>query len=281
MRLTTIRLDGGTAAGRVDGDTITVLPYPDVGGLLAAGDGWRELAAAPGPARPLAGADFAPLVPRPEKIVCVGVNYRDHAQEAGLTVPEYPTIFAKYSRALIGAGDDVALTPHSAAVDWEVELGVVIGATVRDVTPAQALDAVAGYTIVNDVSVRDWQLRTSQFLSGKTFEGTTPVGPFLVTPDEVDHARALAMTCTVDGRVVQRGSTADMLFPVAEIVSFLSRIITLVPGDLIATGTPAGIGAARKPPVFLADGQTVSCAIEGLGEQVNVCRLPQPAGVGA
>ncbi|WP_194916654.1 fumarylacetoacetate hydrolase family protein [Catenulispora rubra] len=278
MRLTTIRVGDGTAAGRVDADTITVLPYADVGELLAAGPDWRERAGAAGPTRELAGADFAPLVPRPEKIVCVGVSYRDHAEEAGLAIPEYPTIFAKYARALIGAGDEIALTPHSQAVDWEVELGVVIGTAVRDADPDEALEAVAGYTIVNDVSVRDWQLRTSQFLAGKTFEGTTPVGPFLVTPEEVDHARALVLTCTVDGEVMQRGCTEDLVFPVARIVSFLSRIITLVPGDLIATGTPAGIGAARKPPVFLRDGQKVRCAIEGLGEQVNLCRSPAVAG---
>ncbi|MCW3840926.1 fumarylacetoacetate hydrolase family protein [Micromonospora yasonensis] len=272
MRLTTIRRDGDTFAGRVEGGEVVLLPFRDVGELLASGADWRERAAAPtAPSVPLAGADFAPLTPRPEKIICVGVNYASHIAEVGLPTPEHLTIFAKYSRSLIGAYDDIVLPPQSHAVDWEVELGVVIGRPVRHANPEEALAAVAGYTIVNDVTMRDWQLRTSQFLQGKTFEASTPVGPFLVTPDEVDHARALDMTCAVDDTVMQKASTGELLFPVGEIIAYLSSIITLVPGDLIATGTPAGIGAARKPPVFLAAGQTLRTGIAGLGEQANRC----------
>ncbi|SBT54964.1 fumarylacetoacetate hydrolase family protein [Micromonospora narathiwatensis] len=272
MRLTTIRLDGGTYAGRVTGDRVILLPFRDVGELLASGPDWQERAAgAAAPTVSLAEVEFAPLTPRPEKIICVGVNYADHIAEVGLPTPEHLTIFAKYSRSLIGPYDDILLPPQSHAVDWEVELGVVIGSPVRHADAEQALAAVAGYTVVNDVTMRDWQLRTSQFLQGKTFEASTPVGPFLVTPDEVDHARDLDMTCAVDDSVVQKSTTAAMLFPVGEIISYVSSIITLVPGDLIATGTPAGIGAARKPPVFLSAGQTLRTAIAGLGEQANRC----------
>lgn len=282
MRLTTIRRAGATAAGRVDGDQITVLPFTDVGALLAAGAGWRDRAeAATGDTVPLAEADFAPLVPRPEKVLCVGVNYRDHAAEFGADPPEYPTLFAKYARSLIGANDDLVLPHNSQAVDWEVELGVVIGGVVRHASPDDALAAVAGYTIVNDVSMRDWQLRTSQFLQGKTFEASTPVGPFLVTPDEVDHARALGVTCLVDDDVMQKSVTSELVFSVAEIISYVSSFITLVPGDLIATGTPAGVGGARRPPRFLAPGQTLRSRIDGLGEQANRCLPPVPAGAEA
>lgn len=272
MRLTTLRRDGETRAGRVEGGEVVLLPFRDVGELLASGGDWRERAAGPtGPSVPLAEADFAPLTPRPEKIICVGVNYASHIAEVGLPTPEHLTIFAKYSRSLIGAYDDIVLPPQSRAVDWEVELGVVIGSPVRHADAEEALAAVAGYTIVNDVTMRDWQLRTSQFLQGKTFEASTPVGPYLVTPDEVDHARALDMTCAVDETVMQKAGTGELLFPVGEIIAYVSSIITLVPGDLIATGTPAGIGAARKPPVFLAAGQTLRTAITGLGEQANRC----------
>lgn len=278
MRLTTIRLDGDTHAGRVDDDRVVLLPHRDVGELLASGPDWRERAAIPTtPSVPLAEADFAPLTPRPEKIICVGVNYADHIAEVGLPTPTYMPLFAKYSRSLIGAYDDIVLPPQSHAVDWEVELGVVIGSPARHVSAEDALATVAGYTVVNDVTMRDWQLRTSQFLQGKTFEACTPVGPFLVTPDEVDHARALAMSCAVDDTVMQKSTTGDMLFPVAEIISYVSSIITLVPGDLIATGTPAGIGAARKPPVFLTAGQTLRTAIAGLGDQANRCVTAEPA----
>ncbi|WTD39676.1 fumarylacetoacetate hydrolase family protein (plasmid) [Streptomyces sp. NBC_01643] len=272
MRVTTIRTAWGTAAGRVEGNKIVQLPFADVGELLSSGSDWRERAeATDGIAVPVDEADFAPLVPRPEKIICVGANFRDHVAEVGLTLPEQPALFAKYSRSLIGPYDKIVLPPESNAVDWEVELGVVIGKTIRRVNEGEALAAVAGYTIVNDISMRDWQLRTSQFLQGKTFEASTPVGPYLVTPDEVDHARALELSCSVDGEVMQQSVTSELVFSVAKIVSYISSIITLVPGDLIATGTPAGVGAARRPPVYLTSGKSLETRIGGLGEQRNLC----------
>ncbi|GAA4978858.1 hypothetical protein GCM10023205_53930 [Yinghuangia aomiensis] len=279
MRYTTIRTDWGTTAGRVDGEHVVHLPFADVGDMLASGPDWRALTdvADDGSAArtALVEADFAPLVPRPEKIFCVGANYADHALEVGLPLPKYPALFAKFSRSLIGARDDLVLPPESNAVDWEAELGVVIGQTTRRVDEAQAAEAIAGYTIVNDVSMRDWQLRTSQFLQGKTFEASTPVGPFLVTPDELDHQSGLKLGCSVDGIVMQEAVTSDLVFSVAHIIAYISRFVTLVPGDLIATGTPAGVGGARRPPVYLGAGQVLRTWVDGLGEQVNRC-LPTP-----
>lgn len=276
MRLTTIRWEGGTRAGRVDGDDIRLLAYTDVGALLASGPDWRAAALTQSDGGRIScdAADYAPLVPRPEKVVCVGVNYRDHVAEVGLPLPDHPTLFAKYSRSLIGPYDDLVLPANSDAVDWEVELGVVIGRTVRNADEEQAWESVAGYTIVNDVSMRDWQFRTSQFLQGKAFEASTPVGPFLVTPDEVGHARALEVSCRVDDTVMQHSDTSQLIHSVGSVISYISSFITLVPGDLIATGTPAGIGGARRPPLYLSAGQTLRTAIAGLGEQANRCTAP-------
>lgn len=272
MRLATIRTDDGLRAARVDGDRLVLLPFGDVGALVASGPDWAEWAAAEsGPAVELSAADFGPLTPMPEKVFCVGLNYRDHAAEANLAVPEHPTLFAKFGRSLIGPQDDLSIPTVSSLVDWEIELGVVIGRPARNVSGADAEDHVAGYTIVNDVSMRDWQLRTSQFLAGKTFEASTPVGPFLVTPDEVGHAHALRMELAVDGEVKQRSSTDQMVFSVAQIIADISTIITLMPGDLIATGTPAGVGHVADPAAYLAAGSTVTCTIDGLGTQTTHC----------
>jgi acylpyruvate hydrolase len=277
MRLATIRTDGGTRAGRVDGDAVSLLPFDDVGELLSSGADWAQRAAAGGGEDvALSGVSLAPVVPRPEKIVCVGLNYRAHAAEAKLDLPDYPILFAKYTRSLIGAGDDLVLPGNSDKVDWEAELGLVIGTEVRHADLATAEAAIAGYTVINDVSMRDWQRRTSQFLQGKTFERSTPAGPYLVTPDELEDPRRLHLTCTVDDEVMQDAFTDDLVFSPAEVVSYISAIITLVPGDLIATGTPGGVGGARRPQVFLVPGQTMRTKIDGVGELVNRC-VAEPA----
>jgi acylpyruvate hydrolase len=271
MRFTTVRTGDGTAAAVVDGDRIGVLPAADVGALIASGPEWRADAAGTTPGRwlPLDDADLAPLVVAPDKIICVGANYADHCAEAGVPVPTYPPLFAKFTAALIGPRDDLVLPANSQMVDWEAELGVVIGTAARHVAERSALDVVAGYTVVNDASMRDWQVRTSQFLQGKTFEGCTPVGPVLVTPDEVDHALDLRLTCEVDGTTMQDSTTAKMVFPVAEVVAYVSSFITLLPGDLIAMGTPGGVGAAMRPPVFLRPGTAMVTRVDGIGELVN------------
>ncbi len=271
MRLVTIRTSDGTRAARLDGDQVVELEDRDVGALLAGGSERLETArSAGGAARPLADVDLAPVIPRPPKIICVGQNYLAHIQEMGSQPPEYPTIFAKYTRALIGPRDPITLPAVSDKVDWEVELAIVMGREARHVAEDEALAAVAGYTILNDISVRDYQRRTQQWLQGKTFEGTTPVGPALVTADEVDPAD-LALRCEVDGQVMQESRTSDLLFKPADLIAYISTIITLEPGDIIATGTPSGVGAGRTPPVFLRPGQTVRTVVEGLGELVNRC----------
>jgi acylpyruvate hydrolase len=272
MRLVTLRTDGGTRAARIQGDAAIELDYPDVGALLGAGPSWSDIASGPGGnVHALADADLAPLVVDPPKIICLGLNYATHIDELGRDRPEHPTLFAKYTRSLIGPRDPIVLPSVSDQVDWEVELTIVIGRETRHADPDEASEAIAGYTILNDVSVRDWQWRTTEWLQGKTFEDTTPLGPALVTPDEVDGARDLEVSCEVDGDVRQQSRTSDLLFKPADVVSYLSDIMTLDPGDVIATGTPGGVGMGRKPPLFLAPGQVVRTRIEGLGELVNEC----------
>src|SRR6202042_3049262 len=192
-------------------------------------------------------ADFAPVVPSPSKVIGVGLNYRTHIQETGRELPEYPTLFAKFAETLMGPYDDLALPWVSNRVDWEAELGLIIGRPVYRADAAEAAGAIAGYTVCNDVSMRDFQRRTLQWLAGKMFEHTTPVGPYLVTPDEVGDAKDLQIRCEVDGEVMQESRTSDLLFSPAEIIAYASQAITLRPGDLIATGTTGGVGDARKP----------------------------------
>lgn len=279
MRLVTVRLGGSTRAGRVDGDDVVLLDAPDVKAVLGGPDGLARAADADGETVAVADCELAPVIPWPDKIACVGLNYRSHIAETGRDAPTHPTYFAKYARCLIGPNDPVHLPPASVSerVDWECELGVVIGRPVRHATPAGALDAIAGYTVVNDVSVRDWQRRSTQFLVGKTFEATTPLGPVLVTTDELGDGSGLPIRTTVDDVVKQDGNTADLVFGAVDLVVDLSRVITLEPGDVISTGTPEGVGAARTPPEFLQPGQTMTTSIEGIGDLVNPCvRDPEP-----
>jgi acylpyruvate hydrolase len=271
VKLATIRTgENQTRAVRVDGDRAVELDFDDVGTLLASG---TSPASAPVTGREHAAdeLDVAPLVPRPGKIICLGLNYRAHILETGRELPTHPALFAKYADALIGARDPIELPPEVERADWEVELAFVIGRTVRRARGDDAREAIAGYTICNDVSMRDWQYRTLQWLQGKTWERSTPLGPFLVTPDEVDDARDLRVCCDVDGRVMQDARTRDLLFQPTEIVEYLSTIVTLRPGDVVSTGTPGGVGEARDPKISLRPGQVVRCAIDGLGEQSNRC----------
>lgn len=271
MRLATIRRGDGTVAARVDdGGVVAIEGAGDLRALLALPD-WRERAAVAGPALDPASVDYAPLVPSPDKVICVGLNYRAHIAETGREAPRFPTLFAKFRSALIGARDDIALAAGIEQLDWEAELAVVIGASVRNVSEADAPRAIAGYSVLNDISARDWQHRTAQWLQGKTFEGSTPVGPWMVTADEFDGSSG-AITCVVNGETKQHSDVADLLFGPAALVSYISSIVTLEPGDLIATGTPGGVGAARTPPEFLHDGDVVTVAVEGVGECANTVR---------
>jgi acylpyruvate hydrolase len=242
VKLATIRTTTGTAAVRVDDDGAVEVGAADVGAFLARPD-WKEAAEhANGGRHDRAGLDYAPVVPQPSKVICVGLNYRTHIVEMGRELPEYPTLFAKFARSLVGAYDPVELPAGSQQVDWEAELGVIIGAPVRHASLDQAAAAIAGYTVINDVTARDFQYRTPQWLQGKMFERSTPVGPWLVT-----DAAPGEISCTVDGDVVQKADTADLVFDPPTLVAYISQIITLDPGDVIATGTPGGVGHARQP----------------------------------
>ncbi|TML79741.1 MAG: fumarylacetoacetate hydrolase family protein [Actinobacteria bacterium] len=271
MKLVTLRTEDGARAGRLDGDRVELLPFPDVGALLAQTDWGAVVEQNRGEEIAAADVDFAPVVPKPNKIICLGLNYKAHIEEMGRELPSHPTLFAKYAVSLIGARDPIVLPPESQAVDWEVELAFVIGARARRVKAADAAKVVAGFTVFNDIYMRDWQMRTLQFLQGKTFEKSTPVGPAVVTLDEVPQGidADLAISCEVDGEQMQKARTSDLLFPPTVLVEYISTIMTLEPGDIIATGTPNGVGAGRNPPVFLKPGQSVRTTIEGVGELVN------------
>ena len=272
MKLATIRTSSTTCAVVAIGDELVEIDAaPDVGRLLA-DPLWRTRAANASGARHRASdADFAPLVVRPDKVFCVGLNYRSHIEEMGNAVPEFPTLFAKFTDSLIGANDPIAIPAESEKVDWEVELGVVLGQTIRRATPTQARAAIAGYTVVNDISMRDWQRRTVEFLQGKTFEHSTPVGPYLLVDETDGPVPTFDLRCSVDGVVKQSSNTSDLVFDPVALVQYCSRIITLRPGDVIATGTPGGVGAARTPPEFLHPGAVVLTEIDGIGACRNVC----------
>jgi len=269
MQLLTFRTDGGTRAGRLDGDRVVELADADVGAVLARGDaGLADARNATGGGRPLAELDLAPVILDPPKIICVGQNYLAHITEQGVKVPTFPTLFNKFRRSLIGPHDDIVLPRVSDEVDWEVELTIVIGKHARHVIGAAAEDAIFGYTILNDTSIRDWQMRTTQWMQGKAFEASTPLGPVVVSKDELD-AGNLRLWTEIDGTMMQDSTTSDLLFKLPDIVAYCSEMITLEPGDVIATGTPSGVGFARTPPIFLQPGQTVRCGIDGIGQLVN------------
>ena len=273
MKLATLRNpDGTTEAVRVDGTTATRLGPSDVGALLSQPD-WRAVAeAAAGATVNLGHAAYAPVVTRPGKVVCVGLNYRGHILEMGRDLPQFPTLFSKYADTLIGAHDDIRRPVETDQLDWECELAVVIGTPVRRATTAEAEAAIAGFATLNDITARDWQFRTREWLQGKCWEATTPVGPWLVTPDELPGGArpTLAIRTEVDGEVVQEDNTGDLLFDPVALVEYVSTMVTLRPGDLVATGTPGGVGHARTPARYLTAGQKVVTEVEGLGRCENL-----------
>lgn len=212
-------------------------------------------------------ARLGPPLPRPSKIVCIGLNFSDHAAESDMEIPNEPVIFFKASSALAGPNDDVILPKGSTKTDWEVELAVVIGREASYVSEEEAMDYVAGYTLHNDYSEREYQLeRGGQWVKGKSCDTFAPLGPFLATPDEVDDVNALDMWLEVNGEEKQDGSTSDLIFGIPALVSYLSQFMTLLPGDVISTGTPAGVGLGMDPPEYLAAGDVVEMGIEGLGQ---------------
>ncbi|ASS90232.1 MAG: FAA hydrolase family protein [Bacillaceae bacterium] len=208
-------------------------------------------------------------VPSPGKMICVGHNYREHILEMGREIPPYPVVFAKFANTVIGPEDDIPHYPISDQLDYEAEFAFVIGKRARNVSQAEALDYVAGYTIVNDVTYRDLQRRTLQWLQGKTVDGSAPMGPWLVTTDELSDPSGLEVVLTVNGEERQRSNTKNLVFSVQYLVEFLSGLMTLEPGDVILTGTPGGVGVARDPQVFLKDGDVVRIEIDGIGALEN------------
>jgi len=212
---------------------------------------------------------LAPLV-NPSKFICIGMNYADHAAEAGVDLPDNPVLFAKFPNAIIGPTDTVRFrTADTSQVDFEAELGVVIGERCSRVSEESALDHVFGYTVVNDISARDAQFADGQWVRGKSYDGFAPIGPVIVTGDEIGDVQQLPIRCTVNGEEMQAASTSDMIFGVAQLVSYISRFMTLIPGDLIASGTPAGIGFTRSPQVLLGDGDLLVTEIDGIGRLTN------------
>jgi len=214
------------------------------------------------------GTRFGAAVGQVGKMICVGLNFKDHAKESGLALPEQPILFMKATTAICGPNDDVIIPWGSKKTDWEVELGVVIGDVARRVPEERALDYVAGYLVVNDLSEREFQLEQGgQWVKGKSCDTFGPIGPMVVTTDEIPHPQMLSMWLEVNGRRYQNGSTADMIFGVAHLVSYISRYMTLMPGDIISTGTPAGVGLGQRPPTYLKAGDVVELGIDGLGRQ--------------
>jgi 2-keto-4-pentenoate hydratase/2-oxohepta-3-ene-1,7-dioic acid hydratase in catechol pathway len=281
MRLVTVRTaDGPRACVERGGRYVDVraadpsLPS-SVKAILALGDEGRarvDAAAAKGGVSydPASAVLLAP-VPDPQKILCLGLNYRDHAEESGMAIPEEPVLFSKFPSALIGPGATIELPPASTQVDYEAELVWVIGKRGRDIPRERALEYMGGYTIGHDVSARDWQLNKpgKQWLAGKTFDTFAPTGPAVVTPDEVPNPESLGIRLRLNGQSMQDSSTSQLIFHADEVISYISRIFTLEPGDLIFTGTPPGVGMARKPPVWLKEGDVVEVEIDGLGVLKN------------
>jgi 2-keto-4-pentenoate hydratase/2-oxohepta-3-ene-1,7-dioic acid hydratase in catechol pathway len=217
---------------------------------------------------PVESLHLGPPIPDPDKIICLGLNYRSHAEEAGLKLPEVPLLFAKYRNALNGPTAPIHLPKLSQQVDYEGELAVVIGRSGKDIPAAEALNYVAGYMVLNDISARDLQMRTGQWLSGKTLDTFAPCGPALVL-NEIKDPQTLRILTRLNGEVLQDGQTKDMIFSVAESITYISQLVTLQPGDIIATGTPEGVGFKRTPPIFLQHGDLVEVEIAGIGVLKN------------
>ena len=279
MRLVTYEAGQGPRAGilrkeRVfgawEGDLAALLRGPGIAALEAESDG---------DGIPATEVTLLPPVLTASKIVCLGLNYRSHAEEAGMEPPETPTFFAKWPNSLARAGAEVPLPAYSRRVDYEAEVAFVIGRRCKDVPEDEALDAIAGYTLLNDLSARDYQFKTPQWQPGKVFDGSAPCGPALVTPDEAGPHDAIEISLTLNGETMQHATTADLIHPVPAIVAYLSMLMTLEPGDLISTGTPAGVGSLRKPRVWLEPGDEVVVESPSIGRLANVLgeRRPAPA----
>lgn len=265
------RPDGTSAYGRVDGDAIVELGAAagapiDLKAAIAAGS-LRDLPG--GPAHPRELAALLPVIPNPGKILCVGHNYESHRQETGRAKVDHPSIFTRFADTLVGHGQPIVRPKASINLDFEAELAIVIGRGGRAIAQSEALDHVAGYACFNDASVRDWQWHTSQFTPGKNFPATGGFGPWLVTPDEAGDLSDVHVVARLNGTVMQDQPVRDMIFPIARIISYVSTFTRLDPGDVIATGTPGGVGAKRTPPVWMKAGDRIEIEIGVVGTLIN------------
>lgn len=270
MKLVTFSKGGSApAVGIFEGDQILPLDgYSDMCAAIAAGA--SAIATAPkGAAVSLSSVKLLAPIPRPPKVICIGLNYRDHAIESNMPIPTIPVVFSKFSNTVISPGDKVVLPKNSEKPDFEAELAFIIGKPGRHIAKEKALEHVFGYTIVNDVSARDFQLQTSQWLVGKTFPTFCPMGPWIVTSDEIADPHNLRIGLKIDGETVQDSNTKELIFGIPELVSHLSSIIDFEPGDVVSTGTPPGVGMGRKPPRWLKAGETMTVFIEKIGELTN------------
>jgi 2-keto-4-pentenoate hydratase/2-oxohepta-3-ene-1,7-dioic acid hydratase in catechol pathway len=279
VRLVTYAADRGPRAGALVGDDVVVDVWdglagerpadaPSVRALLASGlldDAAEAVTGDEGEPLPLTEVRLLPPVPDPDKLIGIGLNYRSHADEAGLEPPAVPTFFAKFRNALVGPGAEVALPRASEKVDYEAEVAFVVGRRARAVAEVDGLDYVAGYTLLNDLSARDLQFATPQWMPGKVFDGSAPCGPALVTPDEAGASDAIGLSLTLNGETLQHASTADLIHSIPALVSHLSQLMTLEPGDVVFTGTPAGVGSLRRPRRWLAAGDELVVSSPQLG----------------
>ncbi len=278
MRFVTFEFGGHARPGVVHGDSVLDLTAAGFSTLLdyiehnSVGSSQIEKLfsqPAAGAKCPLDEVKLLAPIPRPRKLICVGLNYLDHAKETGAEVPKVPTIFNKFATSVIGPGADIVLPKVSKAPDYEAELAFVIGKGGRHIAAENWADHVFGYTIVNDVSARDYQRATSQWLMGKTFDTFAPMGPWIVSADEISDPHNLDIQLEIDGETLQDSNTRELIFKIPELIAFLSSVFTLEPGDIVSTGTPAGVGFTRKPPRFLRAGEQVAVKIQGIGELRN------------
>ncbi len=270
MRLARFEHDGRSATGVVLADEIADLGDADPIGLLAGEVTALERAANRASLRlPLESVRLLAPIPRPPKFLAIGLNYADHIAEAGMTAPEFPVFFNKQTTCIVGPGDPIHVPRVSELVDYEGELGIVIGRRCRHVPAARAHEVIAGFTVINDVTVRDWQFKSPTMTLGKSFDTHGPTGPWVVTADEIPDPQDLRIRTSVNDNVLQDASTKEMIFDCAVQIETLSTAFTLEPGDLIATGTPAGVGIVRKPPVWLRPGDSVRVEVEGVGTLEN------------
>ena len=280
MRFVTFRHHNHAHAGVLKGESVVSLASAGFARLLDVIEGGPEALKrvrsvletdAPDATFPLADVRLLAPVPKPPKIICIGLNYRDHAIESKMEIPKVPTVFSKYATSVIGPGDTILLPKNSEKPDYEAEFALVIGKTGRRV-PAEAWrEYVFGYTNLNDVSARDIQLATTQWMMGKTFDTFCPMGPYLVTADEVADPHALDISLAINGETLQHSNTRELIFRIPDLIAFLSSVVTLEPGDVISTGTPAGVGFSHTPPRWLRPGDEVVVNVEGLGELRNTC----------